>query len=127
MENFRDFRVGPDPFGRNWHVLFKYLQTGISIRHSDSVDVGFVLDDGEEKMLRVVVIPHADLRAYAAKSGRNISDTLCSRIAALKIREVIENAEDLEKEYIPITPKELAEFDASVKKSEDEWVKSHAA
>jgi hypothetical protein len=127
MENFRDFSIGPDPFGRTWHAMFKYLQTGISIRHSDSVDVCFVLDNGEEKIMRVAVINHAELRAYAQKSGRKISDTLCSRIAALKIREVILNAEDLEKEYIPITPKELAEFDAEVKKAEEEWVRSHAA
>ena len=49
MENFRDFQMGPDPFGRTWHALFKYLQTGISIRHSDSVDVCFVLESGEER------------------------------------------------------------------------------
>ena len=127
MENFRDFRVGPDPFGRTWHALFKYLQTGISIRHSDSVDVCYILNDGEEKIKRVVVIPHAELRSYAEKSGRKVSDTLCSRIAALKIQEVILNAEELENEYLPLTPKEIAEYDSAVKKWEEEWVKSHAA
>ncbi|HZL56002.1 MAG TPA: hypothetical protein VFC21_02910 [Bryobacteraceae bacterium] len=127
MENFRDFQIGPDPFGRTWHALFKYLQTGISIRHSDSVDVCFVLDNGEEKMKRVVVIPHAELRSYAQRTGRKIGDTLCSRIAALKLKETIQNAEDLEKEYLPLTPKEIADYDVAVKKWEEEWVRSHAA
>jgi len=127
MENFRDFHIGPDPFGRTWHALFKYLQTGISIRHSDSVDVCFVLDNGEEIMKRVVVIPHAALRAYAEKTGRKVSDTLCSRIAALKVKEVITNAEELENEYLPVTPAEIAAYDSAVKKWEEEWVKSHAA
>jgi len=127
MENFRDFHIGPDPFGRAWHALFKYLQTGISIRHSDSVDVCFLLDSGDERLKRVIVIPHADLRAYADRTGRKISDTLCSRIAALKLKTTIENAEELENEYLLLTPAEIAEYDAAVKKWEDDWVKAHAA
>ena len=43
MLNFRQFEVGPDPFGRKWQVLFKWMQTAISLRHSDTVDVKFVL------------------------------------------------------------------------------------
>jgi hypothetical protein len=127
MENFRDFRIESDPFGRSWHVLFKYLQTGISIRHSDSVDVCFVLDDGEEKLPRVVVIPHADLRVYAERTGRKISDTMCSRMAALRIKDVIENADELGNEFIMMTPKDIAEYDSRVKQWEEEWVKTHAA
>src|SRR5271165_768769 len=49
-DNSRRFDAGPDPFGRTWHVEFRWLQTGISIRHADTVDVKFVLwTDGEEK------------------------------------------------------------------------------
>ena len=77
MENFRDFNVGPDPFGRTWHALFKYLQTGISIRHSDSIDVCYILENGEERLQKIVVIQHADIRAYAQRTGRKISDTWC--------------------------------------------------
>jgi hypothetical protein len=116
MENFRDFQVGPDPFGRTWHALFKYLQTGISIRHADTIDVCFVLTNGDERMQKVVVIQHADLRALATKTGRKVSDTLCSRIAVLKLRYVIETAEDLEKDYLAVTAAELAEFDDAVQK-----------
>ncbi|MDP9169290.1 MAG: hypothetical protein M3N54_01620 [Acidobacteriota bacterium] len=127
MENFRDFKVGPDPFGRTWHALFKYLQTGISIRHADTVDVRFVLDNGEERMQKTVVIQHAELRALAEKTGRRLSDSLCSRIAVLKLRYVIETGEDMEKDYLRVTAEELARFDAAVQKWEAEWVKSHAA
>ena len=69
LMNFRDFHAGPDPFGRSWHVLFKFLQTAISIRHSDSVDVRFILSSGDESMERTVVIRNADLRAWASKSS----------------------------------------------------------
>ncbi len=91
MENFRDFQAGPDPFGRAWHVQFKYLQTAISIRHSDSVDVRFILESGnaetaDTRLQKTVVIPLADIRAYAARTDRKVGDTWCSRIAMCKIQ-----------------------------------------
>jgi len=127
MENFRDFEAGPDPFGRKWHATFKYLQTAISIRHSDSVDVCYILESGGERMVKTVALPHAELKAYTAKAGRTLSDTLCSRIAACEIRRVIETAEDLDKEYLVLGQNQIAEYDAAVKKWEDEWVKQHHA
>jgi hypothetical protein len=127
MENFREFDAGPDPFGRVWHAQFKFLQTAISIRHSDSVDVRYVLDNGEERVEKTVVIPHADMRAYSARSGRPISDAWCSRLAMLKIRKMVETAEDLEKDYLMVTARDLEEFDGAIRKWEEEWVKKHAA
>jgi hypothetical protein len=127
MENFRDFEAGPDPFGRTWHAQFKYLQTAISIRHSDSIDVCYVLESGGERMKKTVVIPHAEMRTYCQRTGRTMSDTLCSRVAMCQIRHMIETAEDLDKDYLVLTPREIEEFDSTVKKWEDEWVKQHAA
>jgi len=127
MQNFRDLKLGPDPFGRTWHAQFKYLQTGISIRHSDSVDVCYILDNGDEQVQKTVVIQNADIRAYGARTGRPLSDAWCSRIALCKLRYVIETAEDLEKEYLPVTAQEIEEFDSKIKKWEDEWGKEHAA
>src|ERR1035437_7536041 len=99
MENFRDFQLGPDPFGRTWHALFKYLQTGISIRHSDSVDVCFVIEsgsgeEGEARAQKTVVLSHPGIREFSRRTGRVITDTWCSRMAACKLRHVIENGED---------------------------------
>ena len=127
MQNFRDLKLGPDPFGRTWHAQFKYLQTGISIRHSDSVDVCYILDNGDEQTRKIVVIQNADIRAYGARTGRPIGDAWCSRIAMCKLRYAIETAEDLEKEYLPVTAQEIEEFDSKIKKWEDEWGKEHAA
>jgi hypothetical protein len=127
MENFRDFDAGTDPFGRTWHAQFKYLQTGISIRHSDSVDVRFVLDNGEEQIQKTVVIPNADIRAYAKRTGRPVSDPWCSRLAMCKLRHAITTGEDLEKDYLTVTPHEISEYDDIIKKWEDEWTAKHAA
>jgi len=130
MENFRDFEAGPDPFGRTYHVWFKYLQTAISIRHSDSVDVCFILEsagEAPERIEKTVVIPNADIRAYSKKTGRPVNDAWCSRIAMCKLRTVIETAEDIEKHYLPVTMREIEEYDALIKKWEQDWGKKHAA
>ena len=127
MENFRDFQLGPDPFGRTWHTLFKYLQTGISIRHSDSVDVCFVIESGEEKAQKTVVLSHPEIRDFAKRTGRVITDTWCSRMAACKLRQAIENFEDMDKDYLVVTPSEIEEFDAAIRKWEAEWIRTHAA
>jgi len=127
MENFRDFEAGPDPFGRTWHAQFKYLQNGISIRHSDSVDVRYVLDNGDEQIQKVVVIPNADIRDYSKRRNRPVSDAWCSRIAMCKLRNSIETAEDLEKDYLTVTPAEIEEYDAKIIKWEEDWARKHAA
>jgi hypothetical protein len=126
MENFREFSAGPDPFGRTWHAQFKYLQTGISIRHSDSVDVCWMLDNGDEKVHKVVVIANEALRAYSKRTGRTISDPWCARIALCKLKHAIDTAEDMEREYLAVTPGEIEEYDAKIKRWEDELGK-HAA
>jgi hypothetical protein len=130
MDNFREFNAGPDPFGRTFHVWFKYLQTAISIRHSDSVDVCFILEsagESPEKIEKTVVIPNADIRAYSKKSGRPVNDAWCSRIAMCKLIRAIETAEDIEKYFLPVTMREIEEFDGAIKKWEQEWGKKHAA
>jgi hypothetical protein len=130
MENFRDFQVGPDPFGRTWRALFKYLQTGISIRHADTVDVCFVLDSpesGEPELQKIVVLSHPELREFSKRTGREISDTWCSRVAYCKLRQVIENGEDMDKDYLTVTPHELEEYDAAIRRWEADWVRNHAA
>ena len=63
MQNFREFEAGPDPFGRMWSVQFKWLQTAISLRHSDSVDVKFILRSDDTKMEK-------NHRAAAPRSAR---------------------------------------------------------
>jgi hypothetical protein len=112
QEHFRHFQVGPDPFGRNWTVRFRWLQTGISIRHSDTVDVKFFLecDDGtaEEK---VVALPHAALLQVCKERGRTLTDPWCMKLAALHIRHMIETAEDIEKTLVALTAVEIANYD----------------
>jgi hypothetical protein len=112
QEHFRHFEVGPDPFGQNWTVQFRWLQTGISIRHADTVDVKFLLkcDDGTEEE-KVVALPHAALLQVCKDRGRKLTDPWCLKIAAVHIRQMIETGEDLEKTIVTLTISEIAEYD----------------
>src|SRR5215469_3681691 len=107
-ENFRRFRAGPDPFGRTWEVEFQWLQTGISIRHADTVDVKYYLwTSGEPKQEKVVALPHADLLALSKEAGRPLTDAWCMRLAGGRLAHMIESAEDMEKTLVTVSSDDL--------------------
>ena len=104
MENFRQFSAGPDPFGRTWDVEFRWLQTGISIRHSDTVDVKFFVSGGEDrKDEKVVALPHPDLLRLSAQTGHPLTDPWCLKLAALHLKQMIETDEDMEKTLVTVS------------------------
>lgn len=117
MENFRQFEAGPDPFGRTWKVEFKWLQTAISLRHSDTVDVKFVLREGETRAQKTIAMPHIDLLQLSKKTGRPMTDAWCSRLAALHLMHIIETGEDIEKDLVTLSAEELAEYDAQLQRA----------
>jgi hypothetical protein len=104
--NFRHFEVC-DPFGQVWDVEFLWLQTAISIRHSDSVDVKFALTSGAERAEKVIALPNPALIEMSRKTGRPITDPWCSRLAALHLARAIETGEDMEKSLITVRPEDL--------------------
>jgi len=112
-ETFRRFEAGPDPFGRLWEVEFRWLQTGISIRHADTVDVKFALwtrspdKQEEDKQEKVIALPHPALLALAAKTGHPLTDAWCLKLAGLHLRHMIDSGEDLEKTLVTVSPAEL--------------------
>jgi len=116
MENFRQFEVGPDPFGRTWLAQFMWLQTAISLRHSDSVDAKFRLVSRDSVVEKVVVLMHPDLRSLSEKLGRPLTDPWCSRLAALHLKHMIETGEDLEKEHLTASPQQLAGYAEELRK-----------
>ena len=111
IDNFRQFQAGPDPFGRTWKVHFSWLQTGISIRHADTVDVKFgISTEGEPYEERVIALQHPDLLALSAKTGHPLTDSWCLKIAALHLQHIIESGEDFEKILVTVKPDELEQY-----------------
>ena len=110
MESFREFAVGPDPFGRTWKAYFKWLLTAISLRHSDTVDVKFVLRDDGERVEKTIAMPHPDLLALSREMGQPLTDPWCARLAALHLKHMVESGEDLEKELVTVPYGQLAQW-----------------
>jgi hypothetical protein len=107
-DNSRRFSAGPDPFGRTWEVEFRWLQTGISIRHADTVDVKFVVwTEGEPKHEKVVALPHPDLLALTRQTGHALTDPWCLKLAAGHLASTIQSGEDLEKTLVTLSPADL--------------------
>jgi hypothetical protein len=114
MESFRQFEAGPDPFGRTWQVQFKWLQTAISLRHSDTVDVKFVLIADGQRVQKTIGMPHVELQQLARKNGRTMTDAWCSRLAALHLKHMVETGEDLEKDLVTLSAEQLADYDRAI-------------
>ena len=108
MLNYRQFEAGPDPFGRKFQVYFKWLQTAISLRHSDTVDVKFLLEDETGAQTgKTIALPHADLLAVSRETNRPMDDPWCARIAALHLKHLIATGEDMEKDLVTVAPADL--------------------
>ena len=108
----RLFEAGPDPFGRMWKVQFRWLQTAISIRHADTVDVKFwVTPDGGQTEEKVIALPHPLLLQLTAERSQKLTDPLCMRLAAAHLRHMVETSEDMEKTIITVSAEELAQYD----------------
>ena len=119
MQNFRQFEAGPDPFGRKFQVWFKWLQTAISIRGSDTVDVKFVLENEQAgSAQKTIALPHADLVALSRETGRQMDDAWCSRLAALHLVRLVETGEDMEKDIVAVAPAALKQYAGELARQE---------
>ena len=108
LENFREFQAGPDPFGRTWQVHFKWLQTGISIRHADTVDVKFAAaPEGEGFEERIIALSHPALLIISKNVGHALTDAWCLKIAALHLKRMIESGEDMDKALVTPAPADI--------------------
>ena len=116
MDNFRKFQAGPDPFGRTWDVEFQWLQTAISIRHSDSIDVKYIIwttgpdKQVEDKTEKVVALMHPDLLAVCEEVGHPLSDPFCMKLSGMHIARMIESFEDMDKTLVTVSRPELLHY-----------------
>src|SRR5215471_18467716 len=125
MKNFRQFEAGPDPFGRKFQVLFKWMQTAISLRHADTVDVKFILvDENGERTPKTIALEHVHLLEVAKESGRKVDDPWCSRLAAMHLTHLVETGEDMEKDLVTVPRADLKAYAASLAETENAAVRA---
>lgn len=126
MLNFRQFEAGPDPFGRKFTVYFKWLQTAISLRHADTVDVKFLLEEegGGAPTEKTIALQHSDLLAISKELGRHMDDPWCARLAAKHLLHLIETGEDMEKGLVTVPLADLKAYASDLANAERQ--ESHA-
>jgi hypothetical protein len=89
---WRDFEVSSPLDGKLYRCRFHSLITGISPRHSDTIDVKFLVNGAPV----VLALPHVAFAEYRAKVGRGLTDEDAVRIAALSLKQVLERGERLD-------------------------------
>jgi hypothetical protein len=127
MLNFREFEAGPDPFGRTYHVLLKWMQTAISIRHSDTVDVKFLLRTDGERTQKTVAMQHADLLKLSRETAHELTDPWCSRLAAQHLLHLVSTGEDVEKDLVTVSYAQLKDYAAIVADEEKAAIRNRGA
>ncbi len=90
--NYRHFEVRSRLNNQVYRCHFVYLQTAISLRHSDTVDVKFLVDGTGV----VVALPHMAWVEYQNKTGRPLTDDLAAQVAAALLTEALERGDDME-------------------------------
>jgi hypothetical protein len=99
--------------------MFKWLQTAISIRHADTVDVKFILqDESGARTEKTMALPHAFLVDLSRATGRKMDDAWCARIAELHLLRQVETGEDMEKDLVTLSAAELQEHAAEIARLE---------
>jgi len=120
MLGFREFEAGPDPFGRKFQVMFKWLQTAISMRGADTVDVKFILtDDNGVRTEKTIALPHASLLDVSRQTSRDMDDPWCARLAVLHLLHVMETGEDIEKDLVTVMPADLKRYAGELARTEE--------
>jgi hypothetical protein len=125
MMNYRQFEAGPDPFGRKFQVLFKWLQTAISLRHADTVDVKFVLvDEAGVQTEKTIALEHAHLLRLSKEIGRPVDDPWCGRLAQMHLLHLVSTGEDMEKDLVTVPYSHLQSYAAELRREEQAAVQS---
>lgn len=104
--DYRNFEAASEVVGERYQVEFRWLQTAISLRHSDTVDVKFLVN-GEGK---IVALPHAALERICSRLGIPLRDEFCLGIAAEHLEEALRTGYDAEKDLLTLTPSRVEEL-----------------
>jgi hypothetical protein len=65
-----------------------------------------------------IAMPHADLLELSRRTGHEMSDAWCSRLAAAHLKGMVESGEDLEKDLVTPRLEELAVHAAEIDREE---------
>jgi hypothetical protein len=95
----REFEVRSPLDGTVYRCRFHNLIIGIAPRHSDTIDVKFLVNGTPV----VLALPHVAFAEYREKHGRPLTDQDAVRIAGLSLKQLLERAERVDQPLITLT------------------------
>jgi hypothetical protein len=102
---YEDFVATERWTGKQVHVAYRALQTAISTRHADAVDVKFTVDDRTVW----VAMPHPAWVRYQVRTGRVLTDPLAIQAAGHYLKQAIENGSETGREMYALSLEETLE------------------
>ena len=103
--NFEEFSAFSPLEGKNYQCRFYKLATGIAPRHSDTVDIQFLVNG----KVVAVALAHPGLVEFRRQTGRSLTDSDVIRIAALALKELLEKSEWTEESLVTLSPRQTVE------------------
>jgi hypothetical protein len=85
-----EFDVTSRLTNKTYHCRFSHLWNGVATRHSDTVDTKFLVDGKGA----IVGLAHPAIARFKEQSGRDITDREASFVAALYLREQLEQEDE---------------------------------
>ncbi len=102
---YRDFQVRSGLTHEEYKCRFVYLQTAISLRHSDTIDVKFTVNGAGV----IVALPHTAWVEHLKKTGHPLTDDQAAQAAAVLLKEALERGDNVELlDLNPTAPQVLA-------------------
>ena len=104
--DYEEFLVHSPLEGEAYQCRFHTLVTGISLRHSDTVDVKFLVNGTGV----VLALPHAAFAEYRRKTGRALTDRDAIQIAGLALKELLERGERVDTPLLTLSGEQTLEL-----------------
>ncbi|OFV99424.1 MAG: hypothetical protein A3H28_03225 [Acidobacteria bacterium RIFCSPLOWO2_02_FULL_61_28] len=104
--NCAEFEVHSPLDGKTVQCRFHTLVTGISLRHSDTVDVEFLVNGTGV----VLALPHAAFAEYRQRTGCSLTDEDAIRMAGLALKQLLEQGERLDPPLLTLSPEQTLEL-----------------
>ena len=103
---YEAFSVSTATGGKAYDCRFHTLTTGISPRHSDTVDVKFLVNS---KGI-VIALAHPAFAVYQQKTGRALTDADAIQMAGLFLRKLLQRGERVEEPLVQLTTEQTLEL-----------------
>jgi hypothetical protein len=96
---YEDFSVTSPVDHSTCHCRFRNIMTGIAPRHSDSVDVIFLVNGKPCS----IALAHPAFALFKQRTGRNLTDSDSIQMAGLFLKNLLERGDRLEGPLVPVS------------------------